>query len=186
MKRTFIAVNVPVEKTLGNLLDSMKNDLQGERIKWEDLSRLHITLAFIGETSEGTIKDIEKLLSVICEKTSSIEISVKGLGLFKSLHDPRVIWAGIEDNNSLSVLQARIISGLDSLGVMTEDRPFRPHLTLGRIRSVKRKDILEKILVTGANTQFQRNKLTELVYYESVLRQEGSLYIPIKRLILGG
>ncbi len=180
MKRTFIAVKVDAGKEITGIIDLLKQELKEEQVRWVDKTRMHITLAFIGDTSENTIRDISVMLKGICSAKDAFEFDVSGLGLFRNLNDPRVIWAGIGDQGNLKALFTTIKAGLEQLGVQTEEREFSPHLTLARIKKLKDKKSLEKILADNNKTAFQKVKVREVIYFESILQQTGPLYIPIK------
>lgn len=181
MKRTFIAVRIiPGEKLL-DALSEIRSELSNERIKWEDSGKIHLTLAFIGDTSEDTIVDISGILDKICRKKDSFKIKIEGIGLFKSMHDPRIIWVGIESNHALEELQRAVVDGLVSIGVPVEDRPFKPHLTAGRIKSLKNRKSLGIIIEKYNGVKFQESVIEEVIYFESILRPEGSLYLPIRK-----
>ena len=72
-----------------------------------------------------------------------------------------------------------ISSGLYELGIKTEQRQFKPHLTIGRVRSLKNNDKLKALLKKYEGKTFQKANVSEIVYYESILQQTGPLYIPI-------
>ena len=80
---------------------------------------------------------INKMLKRVCEGSGEFEMIIKGAGVFKNLKDPRVIWTGIEHSEKLNKLNESIKPGLKDAGIILEDRTFNPHLTLGRIKSIK-------------------------------------------------
>jgi 2'-5' RNA ligase len=104
--------------------------------------------------------------------------------VFRNLNDPRVIWVGIENREKLAELSKAIKSGLDKAGITTDEKEFRPHLTLGRIKRIKNKTSLEEVINKHSNHKFQDVRVTEVIFYESILQQSGSLYIPIKTFSL--
>jgi 2'-5' RNA ligase len=184
MKRTFIAVKIEPGKMLLDAVEKMRLRLRNESVKWVDLNQVHVTLAFIGDTSEGTIKDISEMLAVSCKGFGEIEFRVAGVGVFKSITDPRVIWAGIGNNRRLTQLEALISGGLKELGLGLEEKPFRPHLTLARIRTLKDQKVLGTLISDYENVVFQESRISEVIYFESILQQTGPLYVPMKKVRL--
>jgi len=180
MKRTFIAIKVNASEKITETFEILKEDLNGESVRWTDINKMHVTLAFLGDTSEDTIKEVSAMLRQICDNFKPFDFSISKLGIFKSLNDPRVIWAGIENSEKLSGLFSLIKSGLDLHNVVIEERAFKPHLTLGRIKWIKNKPVLEDLLKRYSDYKFQDVNVTEVIYYESVLQSTGSIYIPIK------
>jgi RNA 2',3'-cyclic 3'-phosphodiesterase len=179
MKRTFIAVKVEAGSELLKLFSVLKNELKYDSIRWTDPNQIHLTLAFLGDTSEETIKHVSTMLSEISGGISTFSFKISGMGVFRTLGNPRVIWAGIERSDELENLFRVIKSGLDRIGFAKEERSFKPHLTLGRIKQVKEKGDLEKLAKQFDKKVFQEVKVSEIIFYESLLRPTGSVYIPI-------
>ncbi len=180
MKRTFIAIKVEAGDETSGAFGIMKDSLKDSSVRWADIYKMHVTLAFLGDTSEDTIKEVSNMLRQICAKVNRFEFRISGLGFFRSLNDARVIWAGIENSEKLSDLFSIIKSGLDGLGVDTEEREFRPHLTLGRLKRIKNKHTLEELFSRYGDYKFQDVNVAEVIYYESILQPSGSVYLPIK------
>jgi len=180
MKRTFIAVKVDPGERITEVFDAMKEDLRNESVRWVDIHKMHITLAFPGDTSEEMIREISVMLRELCGNSGKFDFSLSRLGVFKSLNDPKIIWAGIENSEKLTGLFKDIKAGLDKLEVPTEEREFKPHLTLGRIKWIKDKQLLADLLKKYSDYKFQDVNVSEVIFYESILQQTGPLYIPMK------
>lgn len=179
MKRTFIAVDIIPEESLLRTLSVIRKKLAGEKIKWTDTGKMHLTLAFIGDTEEEIIRKIAEEVPQIAAETNTFNFSVAGLGVFPGLINPRVLWAGIKNYKSLNSLQEKISGFLNTLYIMTRDREFKPHLTLGRIKYLRNTANLESLLTEFREEEFQSVRVKEVIYYESILRPEGPQYIPI-------
>jgi 2'-5' RNA ligase len=184
MKRTFIAVKIDRDEKLEKAVQSIRALLKNEPVKWVDLNQIHITLAFIGDTSEGSIRDVSEMLMKGLHDFGVVEFAIRGIGVFKSLSDPRVIWAGISESGRLAELSEHIKSGLNELGILTEERAFNPHITLGRLRSVKNKGSIRTLIDDYEGVEFQKAHISEVVYFESILQQTGPLYLPLKKIRL--
>jgi 2'-5' RNA ligase len=181
MKRIFIAVKVTPEAELLKAAANLRALLASESIKWTDMANTHLTLAFLGDTEEDRIKLVAGMLGDRCAGFREFSFNIKGTGVFKSYRDPRVIWAGITPAERLSALEVEINSGLAENGFMIPDRPFRPHLTLGRIRSVKNNDYLREVVERYEDTVFQTVTANEVILFESILKQTGPIYKPLGR-----
>jgi len=184
MKRTFIAVKTKADEKLIEATSLLHLELQKEPIKWVDLNQIHITLAFLGDTDDDTIEKISSMLSEKCQGSGMISFIISGLGVFNDINNPRVIWAGIKNAESLSKLQKLVAGCLIKIGIKPEEREFKPHVTLGRIKYIKDRNKLKQIISKYDNTEFQEVKIKELIYYESILKPEGPLYLPIKQIQL--
>ena len=184
MKRIFIAVKINADDTLITMMSDLKAGLKEEKIKWTDSENLHITLAFLGDTEEDMIKPVNKMLKRICEGFGEFEIIIKGAGVFKNLKDPRVIWTGIEPSEKLKTLYESIKPGLKDAGIILEERTFNPHLTLGRIKSIKDMDVLKSLISGYADCQIQKQAVSEVILYESQLFHSGPVYKPLGKFAL--
>jgi 2'-5' RNA ligase len=185
MRRIFIAVKIDTGKNLLNIISNLKTGLKDERIKWTEIDNFHITLAFLGDTEEDKIKAIVTMLKSVCKGSGVFEIVIKGAGVFKNFNDPRVIWIGIETSEKLNHLYESIKSGLKETGISLEERNFKPHLTLGRIKSIPDRDTLKTIIAGYDNLELQKQEVNEVILYESILSETGPVYKPVGRFGLG-
>lgn len=180
MKRIFIAVKTLPGSSLMRMLATVKSLAGQERIKWVDPSNLHITLVFLGDTEEKRIADISHALGVSCQQYGSFEFSLEGTGVFKTWNDPRVFWVGVNPREKLQELNRIILDNPGFAGFSQEERIFRPHLTIGRARSVSDRESLRNILGKYSQIHFQTVKVTEVILYESILQKTGPVYRPLE------
>jgi RNA 2',3'-cyclic 3'-phosphodiesterase len=176
MKRIFIAVKVEPGSELLRMISTVKALLGAENIKWVDQANIHITLAFLGDTEEERIKNLNNMLKESCRGFHEFDFLLTGTGVFKNFRDPRVIWVGIKSQEKLSKLYDKIADGLNETGFSIEARQFRPHLTLGRVKSVKDTENLKKVLEKYRDTEFQKVFVKEVILFESILMKTGPLY----------
>jgi RNA 2',3'-cyclic 3'-phosphodiesterase len=179
MQRIFIAVKITPETQFVKQINNLKTGLVSENIKWTDIQNIHLTLVFLGETVSTSVKRIQDMLFEKCPAISEFDFVIRKLGLFKSLNDPRVLWAGLENTESLKQLHSVIVTGLKDSGYNPEERKFSPHITLGRIKSINRKEILEGLLQNYSDYEFQKVHVKEVILYESILSYKGPVYKPL-------
>lgn len=186
MKRIFIAIRIDPGETLISMFSTFKQILKNDRIRWTDPANIHITLLFLGDTPDKRVKEIGAFLQKVCNEYGEFELIISGSGVFKNTNDPRVLWAGIEPSEKMNRLQ-RIISGkLRDTGTEIDDRSFNPHLTLGRVKKINDPEKLKLLLDEFRDKQIQRIMVSEIILYESLLRPEGPVYIPMERYALSG
>lgn len=102
-------------------------------VRWVQPEQLHVTLRFLGEVSEGRAESVRRALSVPW-KTGAFSASLAGLGQFPFSGAPRVIWLGMEEGREqMGALKHELDHRLVSVGFEAETRPFRAHLTVGRV-----------------------------------------------------
>ena len=184
IKRIFIAVKINPGDTLLNMISCFKTGLINERIKWTETENFHTTLAFLGDTEENKIQQVGKMLRRVCEGFGDFEIVIKGAGVFKNFKDPRVIWTGIEPSEKLNKLYESVKLGLQDTDITIEDRTFNPHLTLGRIKSINDNETLKLLVTKYMNTEMQKQPVSDVILYESILIHSGPVYKPIGKFHL--
>ncbi len=176
MKRIFIALKVSEDENFIKLVSVLKSALAKESIKWINPGNTHITLAFLGNTDEKFITPLDTMLKDKCEGSGRFELTLKGFGIFRNIRDPRIIWTGIEKSEDLIMLAGKIVEGLKEIGISTENRPFSPHLTLGRIKHIDDNSSLNALLEKFHDTVIQKVPVNEVILYESLLKPGGSVY----------
>jgi 2'-5' RNA ligase len=179
MKRTFIAIKIHPNEKMRMILDNFKQALSAEKVKWIDPEIMHITLVFLGDTDEKIISYISEKINRISLDYSSFELVFRSAGVFKNFRDPRVIWIGTETNPVLQDIKIRIDNELSEYGFEKETREFRPHLTLGRIKWIKNIPALEQAIQQYKDQEVQREPINEIIFYESILKPDGPVYLPI-------
>ncbi len=184
MKRTFVAVKIHPENNLLTTYAKLRNELENEKIKWVDPQNFHLTLFFVGDTEEEQIVDIREELSNIAANFSGTQIRLQGLGVFKNIHKPRVLWAGISEFDELKEIKLAIDKQMLQLGFNPDAREFKPHLTMARIKWINNKDKLKSLLSEYRDELFQYANIDEIIYYESILKESGPEYKPIEKFIL--
>ncbi len=175
MVRAFIAIALPwpvslwLEEVAGQLRPTLKH------YRFARSAPRHLTLKFIGEISHELFDEVGQRLACGFEYGGAITLKPMGVGAFPTPARARVIWAGIGgETDQLVSLALEIEAALEPLGIGRDNRPFRPHLTLGRlIRGGRPQNV--------GNTVEKYKKLTgpswtvaEVILYESLLKPEGA------------
>ncbi len=133
--RSFIAVEIPadIQRTISQSTSFMRNSFQKPLIRWVQPDNIHLTLKFLGDVSPEKLESIAAALKDEIKSCERFSMTVKGLGAFPNSNHPRIIWIGLNAPPALTELQ-RIVEHIASLmGYSPEERPFSPHLTIGRI-----------------------------------------------------
>ncbi len=133
--RAFIAIELSPEiaACLAQVIAQLQGRLEGIPVRWMAPENIHLTLKFLGEVSPGNLHLLTDMLQVEADSQNALEISVGGVGAFPKLRNPRVIWVGVEAPQELFALQRAIEAQTTRLGYAPDERPFSPHLTLGRV-----------------------------------------------------
>ena len=184
MKRIFIGIKVDPEPQFLSIDSTLKALLREERITWVEPSNLHVTLAFLGDTEEVMINIAGILLKKICTSFCGFSFNLQGIGVFRSYNDPRVLWCGIAHSQELINLNEQVTIGLGDAGFKMEERYFKPHITLGRIKSIREISGLKKAVEQYQSTLIQKVFVKEVILFESILKPSGPIYKPVGRFKL--
>ncbi|WP_077619123.1 RNA 2',3'-cyclic phosphodiesterase [Bacillus sinesaloumensis] len=129
----FLALALPAETK--ELLYQWREMLQPRLPfkSWVHPEDLHITLAFLGgQASFSQLTEIKKRMPEIAKKQASFPLQLNGLGTFGRSDSPRILWAGVNESNSLMTLQQEVYQACVNLGFSLDKRPFSPHITIAR------------------------------------------------------
>lgn len=131
MSHYFLAIQIP--EALQEFYQSWQTELRDvfPYKKWTEKEDLHITLAFLGEATERQILDIKRRLDT-SEFTDYFTVTLGKLGTFGRPDRPRVLYVEVEPNEKLNNLQKQIVKVTELAGFRSENRPYRPHVTLGK------------------------------------------------------
>jgi len=125
--RLFVALDLPWE--VKEELSELSCDIPGAR--WVPMENFHLTLRFIGEASRLQAEEIDLALATLRGRSFSFALS--GLGWFEKAGRVTTLWAGVERNDDLARLQAKVETALHRIGLPTERRRFTPHVALARM-----------------------------------------------------
>lgn len=183
--RTFIAL--PLPDSLISQIFEIQRQLKsyGFPVRWVKPENIHLTLKFLGDIPPESIDSIATAMEVTIRGHSPMTLFAKGLGVFPGIKKPRVIWVGISgDIQALFKMQAALESNLEEIGFPKENRPFKSHLTLGRIKkSVSSRNLFDA-LQTFSHFSTQPFDARELILYKSELNPSGALYTKLKTLFI--
>jgi len=179
--RAFIAIDLSEEiyQQLEEVSRNLQERLAGLPVRWVPVRNIHVTLKFLGDVSIKNLEVLKKLLETETRNHSPFEMSVGDLGAFPSERRPRVLWVGVEAPPELSAIQRGIESETARLGYAPEDRPFSPHLTLGRIGRNANSNDLRRVGETLKTSQvgfLGATRIQAIHLYRSDLQPGGAVY----------
>ncbi len=181
-KRLFIAIKVEPGREYMGEFRALKTALRGESIKWVEERNIHLTLKFLGETEESRIPAILSALEGVASATDSVQFSLKGIGVFGSSYNPRVVWAGIEPYDRLAQLMEEVHTALEPVGFPRDRQNLVPHLTLGRVKFLRDKRSFQDTLEEYRGMESEPMTARQMILFESILKKEGPEYIVLRTL----
>lgn len=174
--RTFLAIDVKDRGVCAKIEDLQKSLLaSGADLRPIHKSSLHFTLKFLGEISEEAAQSLWKRLSKLSFR--SFRLSFKGVGVFPGPERISVVWIGVdrEAADKLVTISDVVEEALTPL-FPREKRPFKPHLTVARVRSGRNKSQLLEVIRANSETPFGEDGMESLKLKKSDLRPEGPIY----------
>jgi 2'-5' RNA ligase len=135
--RAFVAIQLPkeVKRALAEVSRMLADQVPTGAVRWVKPERMHLTLRFLGETAVDKLPALAAGLDHIGPRHEGFSLHLNQLDCFPNSRRPRVLWVGIEgDVGRLQALKRDIDATLVPLGWAADNRPFRAHLTLGRVR----------------------------------------------------
>lgn len=176
--RAFLAIEPPEEilQTLIRLQEKLKREVSG-RLSWTRPGGQHLTLKFFGDVSTEDVESISQTVQNLLASGWSLNLNVEKLGVFPDPRKPRVLWCGISgDVEKLAVLQKHLDADFGLIGFPKEDRPFRAHLTLARIKDPRDVSGIGDALTKHATFFAGVFQIRELILFQSKLTPQGAAY----------
>ena len=179
--RVFCAVELPdvVRARLEDHISRLRKEVPDAAASWSRVENIHLTLKFFGNIEVQRIQKISDAAERAVKQFASFQIGVGGTGVFPRASRPQVLWIGVSDpSGHLSALQEKLENECVVEGFEKEDRAYRPHLTIARLR---RPEGARHLADAHLRMQFQPIdvELKELVVFRSELSPKGSKYTVI-------
>jgi 2'-5' RNA ligase len=176
--RAFLALDPPPEvlRKIADIQGMLRMNIQGA-LKWVRPEGIHLTLKFFGAIAAKAVSAVSEVVAGQAAGARPFNLEAKGLGVFPDTRRPRVLWLGIGGEvERLSALQQAIDQGLEACGYPREQRPFRAHLTLARIKSPQGLGGLDGVLAAKGSESAGKFTATGLTLFKSDLTPKGAIY----------
>ena len=172
--RLFVAV-FPPPPVREALVTAARELAAGGNIRLTVPENVHLTLKFLGDVAETNLERVAEALGPLCGEHEPFEAETSGFGAFPSKRRARVLWAGVgAGSEGLAALARNVDAALEPLGFAREDRPYVPHITLGRARG--RPGPLETDAGKAGAVPALRFEVPGMSLVESVSGGEGVIY----------
>lgn len=178
MPRLFTGLEIPPEHRAR--LASLRSPLPGA--KWVEADNLHITLRFAGDIGNGVAREFAEELAAI--DVDCFDVKISGLGAFGG-NDPKIVWAGVEAGPELATLARACERAARSAGLPPEQRTFKAHVTLARLRN-SRAEVVAKYLERNARFALEPFRLERFVLFSSRPKVGGGPYAVEEAFALRG
>jgi RNA 2',3'-cyclic 3'-phosphodiesterase len=186
--RAFLAVDPPeaIFNEIIKIQERLKKTIGGD-IRWVRPEGIHLTLKFFGYVYQSDVANISLVVKNNVANMKALMLNVRNLGAFPSVNRPRVLWLGLDgDTDALISLQVEIDTGFQDYGFKKEERPFRPHLTLARIKEPKGLDGLAEAVKKNEDYNAGSFTISGLTLFKSELRPTGAIYTKLSHFPFPG
>lgn len=183
--RTFVAIELSENirqaiKTAQDYLKTLDCDM-----KWVRPEIAHLTLKFLGDVTADKIQTIEQALRESVQDLQPIQTQLTSLGLFPDIRRPRILWIGTEDKEGrIQQLAESVETALGHRGFKKENREFRPHVTIGRLRSPKNADKLAEAVRRFCVPSGISQSINAVTLFQSTLTPQGPVYNLLRKIVL--
>lgn len=179
--RVFCAVELPdvVRARLEDHVSRLRKEVPEVAASWTRVENIHLTLKFFGNVAVDRIQRISEAAERAVKQFSVFQIGVGETGVFPRPSRPQVLWIGVSDpSRKLTVLQERFENECAADGFAKEDRAYRPHLTIARLR---KPEGARRLADAHLQMRFPPIEMAvkELVVFRSELSPKGSKYTKI-------
>lgn len=185
--RVFCAIDLPerVKSRVAEHVSNLRRDFPGVRASWEKTEKLHFTLKFLGDVETERIKELSHAAERAASSLEAFDLTIAEPGTFPPHGPARVLWLGVKDDSgSLARLHQSLEDTCSAAGFSRESRPFKPHLTLARIRTPHGTHELAAAHRAASFTP-QTFTVSEIVLMRSELGPGGSRYTPLSHCRMG-
>lgn len=185
--RLFFAIELG--EPLLDLLDRETAPLRAEApdLAWTSREQRHLTLKFLGDVPDDAGSRLIDAAEHVAARHRRMEMSIAGIGAFPNFRRARVVWIGVDQEPRLELLHHDLEIACEQAGFEVEGRPFRPHVTLARVRTpltVERARMLARV---ARSVRVQATELVErITLFESTLAPSGARYRRVHAATLGG
>lgn len=184
--RIFVAIDLSEVTRLSLAAIQQALARKGLDVKWTHPDQFHVTLKFLGEIDAPSADRAVAATAKAAAGAAPFTLTFQGIGAFPDWERPRVLWSGVaEGRDALIRLAHRVEEAMTQAGFDPWDRPFRPHLTLGRVREMEPGVDLGAPVRALADRVAGPDRIERVIVYRSLLRPQGPIYTEVASFPLG-
>lgn len=188
MIRLFFALNLQPDSRERIAAGSQPLREAAPSIAWVRTPLLHLTLKFLGAQKELMVGPLAEMTAGIAARAGPLNFTFARYGAFPNLQRPRVVWLGITQGaDAIRHVAAALDHGCGALGIAPEPRPFKAHLTLGRVKKELPNTERMDLAAVAARAPAQESVTVNCI---DLMRSDqgpgGSRYTVVASAVLGG
>jgi len=178
--RLFLAINLPPDVRLEVIAATAGLRTCAPELVWVAEPRLHLTLKFFGEQTDAQANSLRDAIAIVAGRHRELVLGLGGIGAFPNFRRARVVWMGVANEARLELLHHDIEVACEPLGFQLEGRPFRPHLTLARVKQALPEARLRELSRAAKQVDFRSEFIVRsLDLMQSTLTAAGPTYTTV-------
>jgi 2'-5' RNA ligase len=156
-------------------------------VRWTRPEQIHLTLKFLGEVPDPDVPAVCDAMVAVAGRFGPVEFAVRKAGCFPPGGSARIFWAGLDEpTGRLARLRDACEDAFTDMGYPREDRAFKPHLTVGRVKDPRSSRQVRNTAAAEAAFDAGRQTADEIVLFQSILAPQGATYVALSRASLAG
>ncbi|HET9425986.1 MAG TPA: RNA 2',3'-cyclic phosphodiesterase, partial [Gemmatimonadaceae bacterium] len=175
--RIFLAINPPAEvrRRIWDATVALREAHRG--VAWVAEPKIHLTLKFLGVVPEAAVDPLSDAMVEVARTHAPPLVHLQTVGAFPDLRRPRVVWLGVDPEPRLELLHHDVEVACERIGHELDGRPYRPHLTLGRVREAGTADVIKALRMAARRVRFSDEfHVQSIDVMQSVPGSAGSTY----------
>jgi RNA 2',3'-cyclic 3'-phosphodiesterase len=191
MIRAFVALllDEEIRAAVAAEIDRMRSLSQA--VAWVPPPNLHVTVKFLGQQSDERLAEVADALAEASAATAPFTMMLRGVGAFPGMHQPRILWVGVAAGGvEARALHSRVEAALEGRHFPRDERPWHPHLTIGRVFDPRRwrrdtSPALHQAIARAASAELGSLTVSRIALMRSDLSPAGARYRELRALELG-
>jgi 2'-5' RNA ligase len=156
-------------------------------LSWTTREKRHLTLKFLGDVADDAEPRLIDATERVVAAARPMEMSVREVGAFPNFRRARVVWIGVEQEPRLELLHHDLERACEDVGFEVEGRPFRPHITLARVRTPLSVERARSLARVARSVRLQAvEQVNRITLYESTMAPSGAHYRRVHVATFGG
>ena len=132
--RLFLAINFAPEVRRAVAEAAAPLRALAPQLSWVREPQLHLTVKFLGDQPDEMGSRVADAIRQVAARNRAVDAEIGGIGAFPNFRRPSVVWIGVTPEPKLELLHHDVEAACEALGLPLDGKPFRPHLTLARVK----------------------------------------------------
>jgi 2'-5' RNA ligase len=177
--RLFVAIELdhPIKRTLLHIAEGLKDFRR--TVRWASEHQMHLTLKFLGEVPDDKVPAVSDACARVAAQCKPFEFVLNSAGCFPRDGRVRIVWGGCSFTpGELAECVGKCEDAFETLGFARENRPFTPHVTIGRVKVDDTRGRLRRAVEALRVTRVTEH-VQSMTLFQSILSPAGARYVVV-------